>query len=138
MRSTATRPAPRSMRAFEVCAITCWPVPRAIREASSRGLARNSLVAKQQQRLLAGGEDRGNGVDHRLIDRLAFRDRRHGRDRPALAPGGIGGQDQRGDLPRCGLRGGDRLGAVGGRLPWRSARSSSRANIAAPASRYRR
>ncbi len=114
-RSSGGRPAPRSSRAGNVSPRSLAPVALATRLAATRPRLTQSRrrrpaarTAHPTRSTLATASTRSSGTTARGAAGSGLR--RLG----AFAPRHVGGQDQRGDLPRRARRGGDGVGGVAG------------------------
>ena len=114
MRSTGGRPAPRVTRAAK----KFMRHPRAAfgRDAARRAhaFAQQGRAAQQQHRPLAVAQGARDPVHRRIGYRRRPRHRQGRRRVFRFVPGGIGGQDQGGDLAGSGARRRDRAGGIDG------------------------
>ena len=99
----------------ERLARTLAPVAAAIRAAARSPGARARAAAEEERRALAGAQDGRDAVDGRRGNGGRSGSGHRSGDDAALGPRDVGGQDQRGHLPRRAERGGDGRGGVGAR-----------------------
>ena len=103
------------MRRLEVSEIRRTPVARAIRPAASSARPRGG-AAQHQHGVLAAADGiggRAHGLGRGARRGVARRDHGRRRARWQVRPGGVGRQDQRGNIARLASRDGDGLGRVG-------------------------
>ena len=103
MRSTGGRPAPRSMRVGNISASSFAPVLAAMRAAAMSAGSRRARPPSSSAFLPPACSTRAIAAMASSVLRGGGVMRRRRRGHAAFAPGHVGRQDQRGDLPRRAL-----------------------------------